>query len=314
MKLDVVVPTYNRSVLLRRTISSLLAAPVPAGLDVCIVIVDNNSSDDTERAVRAMMSDSDRRIVYVKEANQGASYARNRGISAGTGEVIGFIDDDEEIHESWYSIVLQEFADPRTEFIGGPYLPNWAVPVPVWLPPSRYGVIGVTPTRERAYYGEDFPGIVVTGNAVIRRGVFTRIGVYNTKLGRTANTLLSDEDVDFHRRLLKAGLHGIYVPELKIYHHIPAGRLTQKYYRLHCFWGGVSQGVADRSFKLPVPYVFGIPRYKIGNALRRLVSFPRHVLNSRDPGLAFEDELSSWELIGFIYGRHFVRVEQYYGS
>ena len=51
MKLDVVVPTFNRSRLLQATIASLLRAPVPAGLEVSLLIVDNNSTDDTAAVV-----------------------------------------------------------------------------------------------------------------------------------------------------------------------------------------------------------------------------------------------------------------------
>ena len=99
MKLDVVVPTYNRSSLLRRTICSLLKAPIPAGLDVTILIIDNNSKDDTEQVVREFEGQaSGPPVIYIKETSQGLSHARNRGITSGSGEIIGFIDDD-ELHE-----------------------------------------------------------------------------------------------------------------------------------------------------------------------------------------------------------------------
>jgi glycosyltransferase involved in cell wall biosynthesis len=50
VKLDVVVPTYNRSHLLRRTVSSVLQAPISDGLDVTVLVVDNNSKDYSEQA------------------------------------------------------------------------------------------------------------------------------------------------------------------------------------------------------------------------------------------------------------------------
>src|ERR1035438_8078569 len=106
VKLDVVVPTYNRSQLLRRTITSLLQAPIPAGLDVTIFIIDNNSKDDTESVVLEIQSNSTRPLVYVKETKQGLSHARNAGICAGTGNIIGIIDDDEEIHEDCFKEIV----------------------------------------------------------------------------------------------------------------------------------------------------------------------------------------------------------------
>ena len=51
MQLDVVIPTYNRSTLLPKTLGSLLNARMPPGLDVRIIAVDNNSTDDTKAVI-----------------------------------------------------------------------------------------------------------------------------------------------------------------------------------------------------------------------------------------------------------------------
>ena len=68
-----------------------------------------------------------------------------------------------------------------------------------------------------------------------------------------------------------------------------------------------------REQKEPVAYALGVPRYKIGRAFKGLLSLPGHVL-SRRPGSAFANELSLWDLLGFIYGRHFIRIERYYAK
>ncbi len=312
MKLDVVVPTYKRSQLLRRTIASLLRASIPAGLEVTVFVVDNNSQDDTEQVVRELQSETGRHLVYVQETIQGSSQARNAGIRAGSAEIIGFVDDDEEVRENWYDVVAREFADPATQFIGGPYLPNWAAPPPPWLPPGYHAVIGVVVPKPRASFGDGFPGILMGGNAVIRRSVFDRVGVYSTELGRSGDVLLTDEDAEFYGRLCSAGIHGMYVPDLIIDHYIPASRLTRKYHRRWCYWRGVSQGYADRGSKEPVTYILGIPRHRIGRALRGLMSLPKHLMSSETAGQAFRDELASWDLLGFIYGKHFIRMDRYY--
>ena len=313
MKLDVVVPTYNRSVLLRRTISSLLQAPIPAGLDVTILIVDNNGKDDTEQVVREIQSQAPRPIVYIKETNQGVSNTRNAGIQAGIGEIIGFIDDDEEIHEDWYNVVAREFADQTTQFIGGPYLPNWTAPAPAWLPPGYHAAIGVVPPKPRSSFGGAFQGNLMGGNAVIRRSAFDCIGLYSPKLGRSGKGLLSDEDAELYRRLCAADLHGMYVPDLIIYHYIPTERLTRQYHRRWAYWRAVSQGFAERERKQSVPYLLGVPRYRIGQAFNGLVSMPQRLLSQR-LGQAFAAELASWELLGFIYGKYFINMERYYGK
>ena len=314
MRLDVVVPTYNRSGLLRAAISSLLRAPVPAGLEVTIWVVDNNSNDDTESVAREIRSGAAIPCRYIKETNQGLSHARNAGIRAGTGELIGFIDDDEEIEENWYKVVAREFADPETQFIGGANLPNWAAPAPVWLPPASYAAIGVTAPMNRSPIGGESGIGLWGGNAVIRRRAFERVGLFSTKHGRSAKGLLSDEDRELLERLLGADIHGMHVPDLIIYHHIPAERLTRHYHRRWRFWNGASEGLSSRDSREPVPYMLGIPRYRIGKALRGLASLPRHLFFTREADKAFADELPLWHLIGYIFGKHFMRVEQYYAK
>jgi glucosyl-dolichyl phosphate glucuronosyltransferase len=311
VKLDVVVPTYNRSALLQRAISSLLNAPVPAGLDVTIFIVDNNSKDDTEEVVRGVQSPA-LPLVYIKEVGQGNSYARNAGVHAGNGDLVGFIDDDEEIHKDWYNVVAREFADSATQFIGGPYLANWAAPAPPWLPLGYHAVIGVVDPKPRSPFDADFQGNLMGGNAVIRRSVFHRVGLYSTKLGRSGKGLLSDEDTEFYRRMRKADIQGMYVPDLIIYHHIPAERLTRNYHRRWCYWRGVSQGYSDREQKEPVVYTLGVPRHRIGRAVKGLISLPRHLLSKNGASQALADELASWDLLGFIHGRYFINIDRYY--
>lgn len=314
LKLDVVVPTYNRSDLLRRTLASLLAAPIPAGLEVTVLVVDNNSKDDTKQVVHELQTGAHIPIVYVRETNQGLSHARNAGIRAGTGDLIGCIDDDEEIDDQWYAVVAREFAEEATQFIGGPYLPNCSVPMPTWLPPGYNGVIGVIEPKPRTRFAPPFLGNLQGGNAVFRRTVFDQVGLYSVKLGRSGKGLLSEEDAELYRRILKADLFGLHVPDLIIYHFIPLERLTRKYHRRWCYWRAVSQGIADEEMKEPVAYALGIPRYRVGKALTGLISWPRHFFSSGGAGRAFAGELAVWDLLGFIYGKHFVRLDKLYAK
>lgn len=312
MKLDVVVPTYNRSGLLRAALSSLLRATVPEGLQVSILVVDNNSVDDTPEVVREMQTGAPVEVRYLRETKQGLSHSRNRGISDGDGELIGFIDDDEEIDQSWYQVVAREFADPATEFIGGPYLANWVSPAPDWLPPGYHAAIGAVPPKPRSVFNDEFGANLMGGNAVVRRTVFDRIGPYSTRLGRSGKGLLSEEDAEFCRRLKEHSIRGIYVPDLVIYHYIAPERLTRSYHRRWAYWRAVSQGILDRELKEPVSYFFGIPRHRIGRAIRSLFAMPAHLLKKNGKGYVFADELATWDLIGFIHGKHFANVEKLY--
>ena len=314
MTLDVVVPTFNRSKLLQTTIASLFRAPVPGGMQVQLIVVDNNSTDDTAAVVAGLQVDAPLPLTYLLETKQNSSCARNAGIAAGDGDLIGFIDDDEEIGAEWYEIIAREFADPATSFIGGPYLPRWVTPEPDWLPPGYHAVIGAVLPKPRAIFDKTFSGNLMGGNAVLRRHIFDQIGLYATHLGRSDKGLLCEEDAEFCRRLQAAEISGIYVPDLTIYHYIAPERLTRSYHRRWAYWRAVSQGVLDRDLREPVTYLFGVPRHRIGRAFRSLLAWPGHLFAAGGKGRAFADELATWDLIGFIYGKHFVRIDTLYAN
>ena len=308
MRLDVVIPTYNRSTLLKKTLRSLLDARVPPGLDVQITVVDNNSNDDTRDTVLVQQSEASLPIHYVFEKRQGRSPALNAGVAATTGTHVGFIDDDEEIDASWYEQVFSVFSENDVDFIGGPYIPRFESAVPEWLPREYNSVIGaVDGGAERVPFDRNYPGILMGGNAVFTRETLEKVGPYSTSLGRSGNRLLSCEDEDMYERLLAAGARGMYVPELVIYHFVPTERLTKRYHRAWCFWQSVSSAVLDRIRPQPTAYVLGVPRYFYGRALRGTLRLAR--IWNREPADRFSKELALWELAGFFYGKHFYRPE-----
>ena len=211
-------------------------------------------------------------------------------------------------------MIAREFTDAATEFIGGPYLPNWVTPVPDWLPPGYHAAIGAIPPKPRSAFGPEFGANLMGGNAVIRRSVFERVGGYSTRLGRSGKGLLSEEDAEFVRRLFAAGIRGDYVPDLAIRHYIDPKRLTRRYHRRWCYWRGVSQGVLAREQPEPVAHLFGIPRHLFGRAARSLLTIPGLRLRAGGKGRAFASELAFWDLLGFLWGRHFIHIEAHYAD
>src|SRR5262245_1133732 len=158
MRLDVVIPTYNRQQSLSRTLESLERARVPAALSVGVTVVDNNSTDET-RSVVEKWKERLPGINYVYEKRQGRSFALNAGIAATSADLIGFIDDDEEIDESWYETILDTFTMRNVDFIGGPYIPKWEIDPPEWLPKKYCGVIGdIQSGDEIVPFDENYPG------------------------------------------------------------------------------------------------------------------------------------------------------------
>lgn len=309
MHLDVIIPTYNRQHLLQRTLQSLLNARVPADLGVQITVVDNNSSDQTARTVEQWKARFAGRLTYLFERQQGRSSALNAGIRATQGDLVGMIDDDEEVDQQWFETVYDAFKGGEIDFIGGPYHPRWGAECPVWLPTKYLGVIGwIDGGRNVRPYDKSYPGILMGGNAVIRREILNRVGLYSTSLGRTDKHLLAGEDEDMYERLLAAGGRGLYLPNLIIYHYIPAERLTKRYFRRWCFWQGVSMGILNKERRLAVPYFGGVPRYLYGEAARAIIKRVKEAfVTKKNPAESFTQELAVWNLAGSFYGKHFYK-------
>ena len=87
--ISVVIPTQNRRELISRAIDSVRAQTRPAGE---IIVVDDGSTDDTARFVAETYPD----VRVLRQENRGVSAARNAGIRAAEGELIAFLDSDDE--------------------------------------------------------------------------------------------------------------------------------------------------------------------------------------------------------------------------
>jgi len=66
--ISVLICTYNRARLLRETLAALQAQQPPAGCEVEIIVVDNNSTDNTPAVVAESAADGRFRIVSLKES------------------------------------------------------------------------------------------------------------------------------------------------------------------------------------------------------------------------------------------------------
>jgi glycosyltransferase involved in cell wall biosynthesis len=304
--IDVIVPTYNRSSLLVRAVSSLLEARRPPGLRISVIVVDNRSTDDTRAAVARLAASADLPVHYVFEEKAGSSAARNAGIRFSTAELVGFIDDDERVDAGWFEVIAHAFRDSGLDFIGGPYLGDWEVPPPPWLPNGFPAVLGIVGDRIESVceFGPGFDGILMGGNAVIRRRIIDEVGLFAIDLGRGPTGLGSGEDEEMFVRLLNRGARGVFLPSLRIYHMIPAHRVQQSYFREWCLHHGRSAGLMERTTPEQVPHILGVPRYRIRHVLEQLMFLAAVTLTGKGKTpRALAAELHVLDFVGFLHGR-----------
>jgi len=103
-RVSVVMPAYNRADAIGRAIDSVLRQSHP---DVELIVVDDGSSDGTRERVQRY---GDRVVLLGDGANHGSNWARNRGLERATGEIVSFIDSDDEFLPDKLATVVALFA------------------------------------------------------------------------------------------------------------------------------------------------------------------------------------------------------------
>ena len=309
MQLELIIATYNRVGLLKDCLESVLKARVPVGLDVTVWVVDNNSTDGTKKLVSGYLTlGSGKKFRYIFAGRPGKAAALNDAIGQTSGELVGFIDDDEQLDSAWFETLYKEFsADPALGFIGGPYLGNFEHKPPSWLPNLYNGAVGVQVRPEetgntvtRQMYREGNPGQLMGGNAVIRRPALEQVLPYPETLGKIGSKIRSGEDEVVYHRLLSAGIKGMVVPELIIYHWVPSSRMTKKYYRKWVVGRGIAQGFQLRERGFFETALLGVPRYRFRVAAASLLMLVHYSRRKR-----LVAQLNILDCFSVLYGFHF---------
>lgn len=100
-KVSVIIPTYNRACTIKKAIESVLNQTYK---NIEIIVVDDNSNDDTNYVIKKYL-EKYKFIRYIKhEYNKGGSAARNTGAANSSGDILAFLDSDDE----WISNKLEE--------------------------------------------------------------------------------------------------------------------------------------------------------------------------------------------------------------
>src|SRR5262245_26355333 len=120
----VLICTYNRADLLGETLDSL--ALCRATFSWNVVVVDNNSTDQTCSVVASRAATYPVKLVYLFEPRQGKSSALNTGLATTDAEIVVCTDDDVRVSQGWVEESCRAMLDdPAIDYTGGPVLPIW---------------------------------------------------------------------------------------------------------------------------------------------------------------------------------------------
>ena len=227
VEVSVVISTYNRGDELRDTLASLLAqCDGSPGYEV--LVVDNNSTDQTRAVIESFAARSGGRLRYLFEPRQGVSYGRNTGVGAARAPIIAFTDDDVIVAPDWIAQIHGAFqTHPDVDYLSGKILPLFEAPRPPWLTAENSAPCTIPDRGDEPRYsvrGHFFPGWA-TANFAIRRSMLDQTGLFAEDFPR-------GEDLELIIRVWRANGRGMYAPRVVITHKIPAERTTKAYHRM----------------------------------------------------------------------------------
>lgn len=303
---SIVICTYNRVDRLATALASLDGLTDP-GVPYEVVVVDNGSTDATPALLRDWAAGDPRRHA-LHEPRSGKSYALNLAITSTTSDWLALTDDDVVVAPDWLAVARKTFEErPDVDYLGGKVLPLWEAEPPPWFSMAErdlFGTIAILDYGDRPF---DFDRKVPLGaNIVYRRGAFERAGLFRTDLGRDHTTLRGQEFPEHLLRLEVAGGTGCYVPGLVVHHHVPAWRLTKRYYREWFYWKGISRALVAETMPVDdvgvdyrtVPRIAGVPRFMLRQAVETVVDCAGRSLRGDAAG-AFVREAWLCYLYGF---------------
>ncbi len=273
MKVDVsiIICTYNRCESLKIALESLLKQEADDRLSWKVLVVDNNSNDQTKNVVEGFMARFDGRLEYFFEPQRGIGHARNRGVREALGEIIAFTDDDCLVDKNWVSNLYSTFKEYNADAIGGKILPIYPPVVPAWVKENIQLLCGAIVFHD---YGEDIkiykkPMVEPVGaNMAFKSKVFKECGYFRSDLGVGQGTM--GEDTEFLGRLLHQHKNIYYCGKALISHPVEDGRMTLKYIAQWNINLGKYRFMIDDQGKIDprMVYCFGIPRYLIRQILK----------------------------------------------
>lgn len=209
--ISVIICTRNRADSLRRMLESITKLTCPSDGGMEIVVVDNNSTDATRKAIEDFRHNSGLDVQYVFEPEPGLSHARNAGIRGSRGDIIAFTDDDMVLGAEWIRALAQECSEhPDTAMFFGRTLP-------IRTDMPKLSVKELDSAQVYAFPcdpGDPGPG----NNMVLRRTVVKTVGEFDATLG-AGSSLPAAEDTDYTYRVLRAGNIVRYCPAILAYHN-----------------------------------------------------------------------------------------------
>ncbi len=268
-KLTAAICSYNRANRLPPLIAALREQACPVPFE--ILIVDNNSTDNTKEVLISLSADVGAPLRIVKETRQGIAFARNRAIEASlSSDFLLFMDDDELPRPGLLAAAVHALDKEGAQCTGGRIKVNFDNNTrPKWLGNDLLGFLAEVDYGDQAFWITDTSMPVWTANVAYHTSIFIKDAQlrFDPRYNRAGMGIGGGEDAIMFRDLLKRKVRIRYRPDMVVEHYVEQWRLKRRYFlKLH-FIAGRKYGLYETG---DYPHTFlGIPPFMFPQTLRQ---------------------------------------------
>ena len=275
MLVSVVICSYNRAAYIGGALYSLYQQTASKD-NFEVIVVDNNSTDDTEQVVAKWIAENQEgHFRYSTETKQGASFARNTGAAAAKGQWLCFMDDDAIATPTYIENIIQHIhTKPEAIGFGGRIIPKYIPSEPEWMSYYVSSLVGNFDYAPNACAFENgkYP---IESNMIVKKDIYESIGGFNTALPGVVGTLrIGGEGKELFYKILALGHTIYYDPSICVHHVVEVKKLTSEYmYRVA---SGIGRGEKTRTLNISTwAYIKKIVEYlfKLGASILLAIKY-----------------------------------------
>lgn len=296
MLVTVGICTWNRADLLRRTLTCLEQLVIPPGVSWELLVVDNNSSDETSAVLQSFVGRLPLRPLF--EGRQGKSVSCNTLLAAARGDLLLWTDDDACPDPHWIGTMCRAFERDHAGLVFGIVRPLWLGASPAWFGPRFWGNFALLDYGDTPFVVTDDEHPFYGVNYGMRTGVLRSLGGFREDLGPVLHAG-GGEDTDLYERVRAADVTITYEPAAVVGHMIESWRCTRSFHRKRSWHGSKPYFHALLTESPSVPRLFHIPRYLYRQALDHAGHYAKAAL-SGDRSERFFRELKLIQFAGLV--------------
>ena len=275
---------------MRLTLESLQQQAGCGPGEVEVIVVDNNSSDDTKATVEEFVPGWILgNLLYLFEPRQGKQFALNRGIAECRGQCIAFTDDDILFAPDWVQNIRNIFAKHDVSLAGGKTVIEWPTGGPPdWYSGGMQAVMACVDLGDTMLLPAPLDFAPAGNNMVARKDLFKRVGLFSEAHFRHM-------DHEFGIRCQRANERVAYAPSLAVRAPVDDAILTRQYFRRWAFKAGIAKDESAGGNAGPRKPPLWVYRQAFEDGVLGIMLAP-----FRSPRAAFEREFRFWRHWGAI--------------